>query len=282
MVPNFKVLLSVGIGCLLVNCSQLSTDNAKDSTEQSIPATDNNDKTTPTSNEETKTDASDSTTQEEASLCADANLLLCLDFEDLSPGQTPQGTQIGANITVVNDTANSGTKSLRFTTNNSGFPYQSSYIRVNNIPGSHWGRIFYRVETVSNPAEYTHISFVAAITPDYEVRLVDTVRGPDATHQYLYNFSDDVGGKGSSYNWRFDDSWVCAEWMVDNTSQEYQFYRNGQLVEEISGSVAGDHTGIPQTYQWLGFGAQVYQNGPEITGWIDDVALSDSRIGCER
>jgi Carbohydrate family 9 binding domain-like len=205
-----------------------------------------------------------------------SNTLVCLNFETTIPADIT----LGSNVQIVNTAAKNGTSSLRFYTNNKGAPYHGGYLKVPNVPGKHWGRLYYRIDTILSPANYTHTTFMAAVTPVTEVRLVDTVRDPNGKHQYLYNFPDDTGGASSPYNWTFDNQWVCAEWHLDDGTQTYEFFHNGVRVDSISGNKSGDHGGIPATYTWMGFGGQVYQNGPEISGWIDDIAIGTSRIGC--
>ncbi|SMF64460.1 hypothetical protein [Pseudobacteriovorax antillogorgiicola] len=213
--------------------------------------------------------------------CENPDYILCIDFEDVEPGSAPQDTELGLNVEVVDSAGKQSAKSLHFYTNNKGLTYQSSYLKAANIPGKHWGRLYYKIENVANPSNYTHITFVAATNPNgYEVRLADTVRDPSGKIQYLYNFPDDQGGKSSAYNWTFDDKWICVEWQVDSDKQIYEFYRMGEKVGDISGSVAGDHGGIPENYEALLIGGQVYQQGPDVSGWIDDVVISTSRINC--
>ena len=212
-------------------------------------------------------------------LCSDSDYV-CLDFESGNPSDMV----FGSSVSVVSGNAKNGDGSLRFRTNNLGngsADWYGGFLKTNfSVPGSHWGRMYYRIDQIANPAQYTHITFMAASGPSTDVRLVDTVRGPDGTHQYLYNFPDDQGGMASSYNWSFDNSWVCVEWHVDNASQMFEFYREGVKVDEISGNVANDHGGIPANYSAVHFGGQVYQNGPEITGWIDDIVVGPNRNPC--
>lgn len=212
--------------------------------------------------------------------CEGTGNYVCLDFEKSNPA----GITFGSTAKIVTDVAKNGKGSLHFYTNNKSdgkASYYSGFIKTTErVPGTHWGRMYYRIDKILTPAQYTHITFMAANQPTTDVRLVDTVRGPTGTHQYLYNFPDDVGGKSSPYSWSFDNKWVCVEWHVDNATQMYEFYREGVKVSSISGSVAGDHGGIPVNYSWLGFGGQVYQNGPEITGWIDDIVVGPKRSPC--
>lgn len=212
-------------------------------------------------------------------LCSDSDYV-CVDFES----GNPENMDLGSTATVVNGNAKNGNGSLRFVTNNRGdgsAAWYGGFMKTNfSVPGTHWGRMYYKIDKFDNPASYTHVTFMAATAPQTDVRLVDIVRGPQGTHQYLYNFPDDQGGKASSYNWTVDNQWVCVEWHVDKASQTYEFYRDGTKVNEISGNVANDHGGIPDNYSKLFFGGQVYQNGPNISGWIDDIVVGPERNPC--
>ncbi len=212
-------------------------------------------------------------------LCSDSDYL-CLDFES----GNPEGIEFGnfANISV--DDAVSGSNSLYFFTNNKNdgnAAWYGGFISTTfGVPGSHWGRMSYRINDLANPADYTHLTFMAAEAPSTDVRLVDTVRGPEGTHQYLYNFPDDQGGNASGYDWSLTNDWVCVEWHVDFASQTYEFYREGVKVDAISKNVANDHGGIPENYNKLYFGGQVYQSGPDISGYIDDIVVGPTRNPC--
>lgn len=220
------------------------------------------------------------TSTQEKTSCSNPNDYLCLDFESTKF----QNIALGSNVIVDDKISKSGNRSIHFKTNNNNdgsAQWYGGFVKtLHPVPGTHWGRLYYKIEDIANPADYTHITFAAASTPVTDVRLVDTVRGPQGTHQYLYNFPDDKGGMASSYDWQFDDQWVCVEWYVDFSKQTYQFYREGELVSQISGNVANDHGGIPEQFKTFYFGGQVYQKGPEVTGWLDDIVLSKDRRGC--
>lgn len=223
--------------------------------------------------------ASSSASSTASGLCSDSDYL-CLDFES----GNPEGIAFGNFARIESTSAVSGSNALYFFTNNKNDGNASWYggfiSTTSSVPATHWGRMSYRIETFANPDTYSHLTLMAAQMPSTDVRLVDIVRGPDGTHQYLYNFPDDTGGKISTYDWSIDDNWVCVEWHVDSASQTFEFYREGVRVDAISGSVAGDHGGIPSEYGKLYFGGQVYQQTPDIAGWIDDIVVGPQRKPC--
>ncbi len=86
--------------------------------------------------------------------------------------------------------------------------------------------MYYILETI-NPAGnlYTHSCFVSADT-EPQVRLVDTVRGPDGRQQYLYNFGDDQYRNSSEYVYYPNvNKWICAEWHVNSETNVHEFLR---------------------------------------------------------
>ncbi len=111
--------------------------------------------------------------------------------------------------------------------------------------------------------------------------------GNGSHFQVLYNVqpNGEEFGRGSSYNWYFDDKWHCAEWHIDGMTQSYDFYFDGVHIEEISfsnGPGKYDKSDIPSAFSEIRIGWNNYQKAPPgFTAWIDDIALDDERIGCQ-
>lgn len=200
--------------------------------------------------------------------------IFCIDFEKAVPSHF----SFGSNAKVVKDKGYQSNSSLHFYSKG-GKAYGSGFMQYKKgLATKHFGRLFYNLET-SDPAgnAYTHASFVKSDTGP-EVRLVDTVRMKNGKQQYLYNFADDKFGKSSAYDYSIEiGKWVCVEWAIDSSSKTFDFWIDGTEVKDISGTVK---RAIPATYPDLAFGAQVYQTNAVISGWIDDIALSTSRVGC--
>jgi hypothetical protein len=91
-------------------------------------------------------------------------------------------------------------------------------------------------------------------------------------------------GKGSAYNWSYDDNWHCAEWHVDGATQSYQFFIDGAEVTQIAiNNGAGKYSGtdIPNVFTQARVGWNNYQSAsPGFVAWIDEIAMHTSRIGC--
>jgi len=213
--------------------------------------------------------------------------LFCLDFEDVAPGTLPVGfTKEGTGIDVVQgQEARSGTRSVKFTSTNYA---NSGYFKKTGVSGKHWGRLYYKMKTpVPNINTWLHGTFVAARSGSAEFRFVDTVQEASGAHQYLYNVEPgDVSLQGA-YAYKFDNSWVCTEWFVDNQTQTYRFFRNGTELALTRNGAQTNATNlpgfapVPATLDWLGFGLRTYQQSSGVEGWLDDVAVGSERIGCD-
>jgi hypothetical protein len=138
-----------------------------------------------------------------------------------------------------------------------------------------------------------HTTFVSgkAASPLFndpiEVRLMGCSTNMTGTYAWMYNVQTSKRGEfgvGAKTRSKYSDEWTLAEWSVDNATQSYHFYINGQEVTDIAVSKgAGKFEGaeLPAVYDSLTFGWLNYQAaaGEGFTVWIDDLALSKSRIG---
>ena len=221
--------------------------------------------------------------------CAGRTWKYCEDFESATPGQLPTGwTQLDGwgqgTITVVTDSAHGGSKALKSSSANAGQPRaQHNIASLGATAGTHWGRVFYRVATpapnAANTSNYFHITFVGLRATD-ESRVVDTVQSPQGTIQYLYNLPDDSCCGGTSYDWRYDGHWHCAEWFVDNGADAYRFFLDGTELTSIGFTGRTNARLADFTHVVLGSIYYVNSNGT-LNAWLDDLALDDARIGCQ-
>ncbi|PCC69184.1 hypothetical protein SAMN02745121_05829 [Nannocystis exedens] len=244
-------------------------------------------------------DTSTSTGEPDLGPCPPGKYLICESFDDTEVGAIPQGwVRHGDPIAVADDAAVSGSHSLKM----GPIPVweRRIYHDAAALGSGHWGRVRYKV-ALPVPDAFVHSTIVALYgkgptTGDQEVRVVDTVKedadgwnndGNGNHFQYLYNVQPNGPefGKGSDYDWKFDDQWHCAEWHIDGPTQSYDFYIDGAIVEQISiangpGNYAGSE--IPDAFSEVRIGWVNYQESPPgFTAWIDDVALDDERIGCQ-
>ncbi len=229
-------------------------------------------------------------------------ILISEDFESTAVGQIPQGYSKTGPVEVVDDVAHSGKKSLRINPVERGarkITKQGPEIAA--LGGSHWGRLYFKVKLpVPTPAipegktsGIIHSTIVEgqAMSPlDFDpigVRLVSNILNSKGEVKFLFNVQPKKRkefGLSQKKPINFKDEWTLIEWHVDNATQSYHFYLNGEEVSEISfdkGDKQFTDAEIPPIFENLSFGWTSYQaaNGDGYTAWIDDIAIAKERIG---
>ncbi len=229
---------------------------------------------------------------EAGSGCAGRALIFCEDFESTSAGEIPDGWSGEGSVAVAEAPAR-GQRSLRIGAADNGA--RRIYRDADPIGAAHWGRIYYWVETPT-PTVFVHSTLVElnGMGPDLGnawYRVVDTVQNEQRDHQFLFNVqpqSSSEFGKGSSYDWQFEEQWHCAEWFIDGEEQAYRFYFDGEEITQISiangaGNYGSDpnRTHIPTSWERLSIGWNNYQSAaPGFVAFIDDIAIANERVGC--
>ena len=234
------------------------------------------------------------------SLCSPGRYLVCEGFESMpvATNVAPAGWMRIGDVDVIADAGNvyRGARAMRVNAAASG-PRRItlSGAALAALGGSHWGRIFYKVQTPApRPATgVVHSTLVAGaaqspVSGTIEVRVVDTVENSAGRQQFLYNVQPAGGrsefGKGSTYDWSYDGNWHCAEWHVDYATQGYHYYFDGAEVASIAiTNGAGNFTNseIPLAFTSLSVGWNNYQTStPGFVAWFDEIALDPNRIGC--
>lgn len=229
-------------------------------------------------------------------------LILAEDFETTPVGEVPKGFTKNGPVAVVDDVAHSGKKSLRVEPIVKGartITKQGPEIAA--LGGQFWGRLYFKVKLPTplpaipegKTTASIHTTFVSgkATSPLFndpiEIRMMGTSFSTAGTFSWLYNVQPLKGrkefGVSTKTRYKYTDEWTLAEWSVDNATQSYHFFINGQEVTEIAvNKGAGQFEGaeIPATFDSLTFGWLNYQPATEgFTVWIDDIALSKERIG---
>ena len=229
-------------------------------------------------------------------------LLLSEDFESTPGGQIPAGyTKTGA-VGVVDDVAHSGKKSLRLDPAvKGGRKITKAGPEIAALGGQHWGRLYYKVKLpapapvipegkTSGIIHYTLVNGQATSplgTDKIDIRLVGSLLNMNGSFKYLYNVQPKGRpefGTSSKPTYKYSDDWTLVEWSVDNATQSYRFFLNGQEITELAiNKGAGQFAGaeIPAVFDNLSFGWTNYQpaSGEGFTAWIDDLALAKERIG---
>jgi hypothetical protein len=229
-------------------------------------------------------------------------ILISEDFESTAVGEIPKGFTKTGMVGVVDDVAHSGKKSLRIEPATKGarkITLQGAQIAA--LGGEHWGRLYYKIK-LPPPAPVIpegktsgiiHSTLVSgqAMSPlandPIEVRMLGTILNANGSFKYLFNVQPRQRkefGTSAKTPLHFSDEWTLAEWYVDNATQSYRFFVNGEEVPEMAvhkgeGQFAGAE--IPAVFESLSFGWTNYQPAAAegFTAWIDDIALAKERVG---
>jgi hypothetical protein len=236
-------------------------------------------------------------------LCAQSDLIVSEDFESTPVGQIPQGfTKTGA-IAVADDSAHSGHHALRIEPATKGGRFITlKGPKLAALGGQFWGRLYFKVKQPSplpvvpegKTSAAIHTTLVAGRTTSplandpIEVRLLGTITDMTGAFRYLYNVQPFKGrkefGVTSKTKFHYTDEWTLAEWHVDNTTQTYELFINGEEIKDVAlHKGAGQFEGVelPAAFDSLSVGWTNYQaaSGEGFTTWIDDLALGKKRIG---
>jgi hypothetical protein len=225
--------------------------------------------------------------------CSGKKYKLCEDFETGTVGQLPAGwTQKNGfgpasprNAALAADAFHSGTMALK--ADDLGLKgaarAMKSLASLGATASKHWGRIFYRAQ-VPEPKPtggVIHTTWVTLLAAEGDNHVVDTVEGTNGSHQWLYNRTDSCA-TGSAYNWKYDSAWHCVEWYVDGPAATYRFFSDSTEVTSI-GFTGKTCTTVANGYTAVVVGSTTYQTplpGARVL-WFDDLAIDDSRIGCD-
>jgi hypothetical protein len=229
--------------------------------------------------------------------CSGKTYKICDDFESSAVGKTPNGWTVlnGYGSTppttvVASDEAHSGSHSIKTSSSVSGASrVQKSLSSIGATAGTHWGRIFYRVQSPAPQlsSQGPHATFVAleGNLRAGELRVVDTQQATSGKIQLLVNTPDDNCCKGTDFTYTvWDGNWHCAEWYVSSTNQSYRFFLDGTEVTALAfdygaGSTTAD---MPAAFTTVGVGAIFYTPTlpSNLVTWFDDLAIDDNQIGC--
>jgi hypothetical protein len=232
-------------------------------------------------------------------------IILSEDFESTAVGEIPKGfTKTGA-LGVVDDVAHSGKKSLRIEPATRGARVITlTGDKLTALGGEHWGRLYYKVKlpipTPAIPEGKTsgliHSTLVSgkATSPlandPIEVRMLGNILNMNGTFKYIFNVQPSKRkefGNAAKTPLKFTDEWTLAEWYVDNATQSYRLFINGDEIPELAvhkGEGQYEGAEIPAVFNSLSFGWNNYQAAAGgaadgFTAWIDDIALGKERLG---
>jgi hypothetical protein len=232
--------------------------------------------------------------------CAGKQYIVCEDFEATTEGEVPTGWTKQGDVGVAVDQAKGGTKSLKVGSTEKG-PRRIAR-SASELGAAHWGRLFYRVQLpvpAVNPGKndgntviHSTLVGLTATRPmggTAEYRVLDTIMNQSKKHNFIYNVQIQGGsefGHETGYTYDYEDTWTCAEWQVDNTAKSYTLYIDemdvtGVKVVADKAVTGGDDAELPASFTQMNIGWYNYQAGDGgFTVWIDDIAMSSTRVGC--
>jgi hypothetical protein len=232
--------------------------------------------------------------------CAGKQYIICEDFEATTEGEVPTGWTKQGEVAVAMDQANGGTKSLKVGSAEKGARRIAR--SASELGAAHWGRLFYRVQLpvpAVNPGKndgntviHSTLVGLTAARPSggtAEYRVLDTIMNESKKHNFIYNVQIQGGsefGHETAYTYDYKDTWTCAEWQVDNTAKNYTLYIDDMDVTGVKVAAdkavnGGDDAELPASFTQMNIGWYNYQAGDGgFTVWIDDIAMSSTRVGC--
>jgi hypothetical protein len=228
--------------------------------------------------------------------------ILCDDFESYSTGSAPKGAWIlkqnQGKVTVDEGMAFKGKKSLKMVTEpfNGGDSFRRAMIALEGKPyfptpvKTLFGRARMYLGKVP-PGPGVHYDFFEGHGPRDNTTTA-VAYGGMVNKKLLavygnWSTGDDCSRSAPTMDVP-EDKWVCMEWQFDSAKAEMRLWIDSVLQTEVSISKRGDGCVGRDNRDWLfpdfnyvELGWRNWQGwGPGQTIWMDDVALSNTRIGC--
>lgn len=226
------------------------------------------------------------------SKCPTAGTTLCDGFETSAPGDTGSvfKFELGSGSTGVVDTSKAfrGSKAVHMKTATAQAfitetaTFTGATAATNNAG---WGRMFIWFETKANPQShdvFIRLEDPASAASSAQLHLAGGSRGQLAAEirttsdQYKPKIAEPPPADRVLFPLA-TPKWQCWEWhtTADNT---LEFYIDGELYAPMS-VTAADKWPFP-VFKKLYLGFMQFGTTPATELWIDEVALSDARIGC--
>jgi hypothetical protein len=229
------------------------------------------------------------------SLCPVAGTTLCDGFEGAAPGATGSDWKIkGTAISVDTTKSYRGTKSVKYAAADTAYivetkTFTGSTKMTNNAM---WGRYFVLAGVSAYPTGHTVFGTLADAADADDPGRFHFVGG---SRQKLMaeirvtgdTYTDKGGKEASAAAPPFPvvaDNWKCWEFHV-TADDSFSFYIDGTEVTDMQivkgkATASGAAFALP-VFGQLQLGWQSFVSGsPVVTGWIDEVAIGPTRIGC--
>ena len=227
--------------------------------------------------------------------------IFCEDFEThalgVAPGAPWTVSENMGHVVVDDAMAASGSRALSVTTDDGAGTYRRAYAVLAGAP----------VFPAAADAMYGRMRVYVVATPPGSVHWTN-VQGegdvPGMTFRALYRYGGQVDGHlmanyetsgAASDCWQHSGTvmptgrWACLEWHFDRASDAMDLWLDGAPLADLSvrgvgegciGHDTGDHWYAP-VFDRVSLGWEHYQAVSMRRMWIDDVAIDDTRIGCD-
>ena len=296
--------------CLLSACldenQSADTDAPDTSNESDQPDNDSNDPTTDP--------VPDTDPQPDPDTSSCSGTIICEDFDSLSTT-----ADLGDYWSITGNAALTGEKphgeegqSLVFTSSGGGYNRNFLSLDVSGLQEDttqlHGRMMIWVDEPGNNGGDFTFVQADGDPKPesgapeDTTVMYRYRVDGNHRNGTLMANYDTwvDANGDGTT-DWQTDcwdhstvqlprEEWACVEWKFDSEANELVYWLNDQLLDEIHvtdagegciGDVQNDQWTGPESFKTLHLGIEQYHNGvPERTVYIDDIEISDRKLGC--
>jgi hypothetical protein len=232
--------------------------------------------------------------------CVDSATTFCEDFEALAPGRpvSDRWTADDNGAVTIDDVHARGERALHISRVGNG--RGRIILPISPVNNSLFGRMYVYVEAFPVEPNFAHFTLVelTGAGSNTKVRPIggQFVSGPPFVGQggSFWGPGSDGGQSGDWTNWQESvrgapGAFHCLEFELDNTDARMTFSVDGVLQND-STTTATDHPNggvfaFPQINQ-ITIGWELYQADPTpqipdpYDVWIDDIALSSTRIGC--
>lgn len=220
---------------------------------------------------------------------------VCEDFESTAVGSLPAGLTLGGygnrTLGVTESQSARGVRSLQIdiAADQSAVVAMLSVSNIASLSEAHFGRMFYRIEG-PGVSEFVHFDVLEAVGPWMEhqngVRFASTGTGVGSSASnwsWIYNVQPFDGG-GAEFGSEGDrsahpvvDEWMCLEWEFDSSAQTATYYHDGAVIDYLV--IDTERSEIP-AFTSIQVGFQKFQNTGAFRVWLDELALSEARVGC--
>jgi hypothetical protein len=269
--------------------------SAKEAQDNGVAGQDDDDGVDPPDTEVTTTDAGaasgdggaapDTTKFYGAPRCATANVALCDSFEGNAIDTTRWTLEKNAANTIALDTARHarGNKSVRFQmlgADNFQYAWLGTTKALPKLQNHLFGRIFYRVGKL--PTKNMHWTTIQVLGGGGLESGTTRMRFGGLYDRFMTNYVPPATKESSSLS-QTDfpvGKWTCLEWELERSSKTTRLWMDEVEITDVASKPEWIHP----SYDKLNLGWQNYQPNLVVpmNVWMDEVALDDTRIGCEK